>query len=441
MNKKMYMTVKGKFIITLCAIILWTIICAAFEIPWFFTLSEDLHPVISVMIIVCLAVLPGIMITMTICGIILDQPRRPDIVKSDLEDITVLIAAYNEEASIYETIKSIYLQRYPEKLHLKVIDTNSNDNTKSEIFRAINDFSEMDIQYIFEPVQGKYAALNTGLRQTETNYVITIDADTWLHKEALLKLTNLMIQENKNKNVAAIAGTVLVRNSRANVLTKMQEWDYFLSIASIKRCQGLFQSVLVAQGAFSIYRTEEVKLMGGWKDSIGEDIVLTWELLARGCKTYYCDEAVAFTNAPVSLKVFLRQRSRWARGLVEGFRHFSFRRCTNPYAGFFVFTDLFLFAIDFGITFFYIPGLFLAIAFQYFLIVGPMVILLLPLTFAFFAIMGIKEYRYVFKPSNLKIRKHYLALLFLILTYSILLSPACLKGYYDELFRRKRKWK
>ena len=53
--------------------------------------------------------------------------------------------------------------------------------------------------------------------------------------------------------VAAIAGAVMVRNSRDSRLTRLQEWDYFLGIASIKRSQGLRQSTLVAQGAFSIY--------------------------------------------------------------------------------------------------------------------------------------------------------------------------------------------
>ena len=66
---------------------------------------------------------------------------------------------------------------------------------------------------------------------------------------------------------------MLVRISRANLLTRMQEWDYYLGIAAVKRLQGLFQSTLVAQGAFSIYRTERVRAIGGWPDAIGEDIV------------------------------------------------------------------------------------------------------------------------------------------------------------------------
>jgi poly-beta-1,6-N-acetyl-D-glucosamine synthase len=80
------------------------------------------------------------------------------------------------------------------------------------------------------------------------------------------------LAQSAPSDVQAVAGSVLVRNS---LWTRMQEWDYFLGIASVKRMQGLYQGTLVAQGAFSLYRTEAVLAAGGWPDAIGEDIVLT----------------------------------------------------------------------------------------------------------------------------------------------------------------------
>ena len=123
-----------------------------------------------------------------------------------------------------------------------------------------------------------------------------------------------MYYENQNKKVGAVAGTIFVKNATKNLITKMQYWEYLLSLSCIKRVQGLFQSTLVAQGAFSIYDTSLLKEIGGWKDSIGEDIVLSWEILSKGYKIYYDDCAISFTNVPESLKVFTRQRTRWARG-------------------------------------------------------------------------------------------------------------------------------
>ncbi|CAH2213818.1 glycosyltransferase [Tepidibacter aestuarii] len=60
--------------------------------------------------------------------------------------------------------------------------------------------------------------------------------------------------------------------------------------------------------------------MGGWPDAIGEDIVLTWKFLSNNWKVYFEPLAVAFTEVPVVLKYFYRQRSRWARGMIEALK-------------------------------------------------------------------------------------------------------------------------
>jgi len=129
-----------------------------------------------------------------------------------------------------------------------------------------------------------------------TDLVITLDADTLLHPRAIRHLVARLL--SAPDDVAAVAGSVLVRNSRDTVWTRMQEWDYFLGIASVKRMQGLYQGTLVAQGAFSLYRAEAVKAAGGWPDAIGEDIVLTWNMMRQGARVCYEPSAVAFTDAP-----------------------------------------------------------------------------------------------------------------------------------------------
>ena len=435
------MRLRTKFIIEIIIIILFTVLCTFIEIPWWQTLRNFAGPVFATIVIAALAFFPGIMVMITILGIVLDDPPRREIIEEELDDITILVAAYNEEAGIYDTLESLSKQNYPKQIIVKVIDNNSKDNTKNEIFRAIKDFPELKIEYRLETTQGKFAALNNGLFSTTTPYVITIDADTFMYQNSILTIVNAITQENKKRKVGAIAGAVLVRNSRVNLLTKMQEWEYFLSIAGIKRAQGLFQSTLVAQGAFSIYDTELVKDIGGWKDSIGEDIVLTWEILSRGYRTLYEDCAVSFTNAPTDLVIFLRQRARWARGMIEGFRHFSFKRCNNLYAKLFIFCDFFLFVIDFGVSCLFTPGVIAAIFFHNYIIIGPMTAVLFPLTVLLFGIMLYSQKERVFDNLGLKIRKHWSGLLVYMLCFSIILSPACIYGYIQEFFHTNRRWK
>ena len=148
-----------------------------------------------------------------------------------------------------------------------------------------------------------------------TSYVITVDADTLLHPEALRRLVSRL--ETAPDDTVAVAGSVLVRNSRQNFLTRMQEWDYFLGIAAVKRVQGLYQSTLVAQGAFSLYRTEHVRAIGGWPDAIGEDIVVTWRLMAGGQRVYFEPTAVAFTDVPTRCTTS-SPAARWALVIFRG---------------------------------------------------------------------------------------------------------------------------
>lgn len=440
-KRRFYLSVRSKFLIAAVVTVIYSILCTIIEIPWWTMLSREFGKVLATLIVVGLAFLPGIMICMLICGIILDKPRRRTINYDELPDLTVLIAAHNEETRIYDTLMSLAAQGYPKSLHVKVIDNNSTDNTKAEIFRAINDYPVLDVEYMFESTPGKFAALNTGLAATDTEYVITLDADTFVYRNSLEKLAYAMVQENRNKKVGAIAGTVLVRNSRVNLLTKMQEWEYFLALAGIKRMQGLFQSVLVAQGAFSIYQTALLKELGGWQDSIGEDIVLTWQILSKGYKTYYEDCAIGFTDVPTTFRQFFKQRSRWARGMIEGFRHFSFKSDASLYSKLFIFLDYFLIMIDFSVLLFFIPGLIAAVFFHKYMIVGPMTALLLPITVLLFLIMLMIERTNVFKTLGLKIRKHYFSVFAFMLTYSLILAPASALGFVQELFKMKKVWK
>ena len=127
--------------------------------------------------------------------------------------------------------------------------------------------------------------------------------------------------------------------------------------------------------------------------------------------------------------------------MIEGFRHFSFKKCNNPYALWFIFSDLFLFVIDFSVTFFWIPGIFMAVVFHDFIIVGPVTLLLMPLTMTFFLIMLWREKTSVFDENGLKIRKHYGAFIAYMILYSIILSPVCVRGYSQEFLGTERKWK
>jgi biofilm PGA synthesis N-glycosyltransferase PgaC len=236
-----------------------------------------------------------------------------------------------------------------------------------------------------------------------------------------------------------VAGAVFVRNSRKNIWTKIQEWDYFLGIASIKRLQGFYQGTLVAQGAFSLYKKETLLKIGGWEDAIGEDIVLTWRMLSIQCKVYFEPRAVAFTDAPESFIHLARQRNRWARGMIEALKRVKPWRQPAVYTKFLTGTNLIIPYLDIVYTFVWIPGLIIAF-FGYFYIVGATFFFVLPLTFLTNYVM----YRFqknVFHSLDLKIRKNLLGFFVYVLFYQLFMSPVSVWGYLQEFLQLKRVWK
>jgi biofilm PGA synthesis N-glycosyltransferase PgaC len=246
--------------------------------------------------------------------------------------------------------------------------------------------------------------------------------------------------ESAPRDTVAVAGAVMIRNSRRNLLTRMQEWDYFLGIAAVKRMQGMYQSTLVAQGAFSLYRTDELRRIGGWPDAIGEDIVVTWRLMETGDRVLTEPTAVAFTDAPTRLTHFMRQRARWARGMVEALRSVPPWRQRRVLARFVAGIDLLIPLLDIGYVLIWLPGLLLA-AFGFPLIVGAWTLLVLPITVLVYGGLRRYQHRKVFGPLQLEVRRNRLGYLAFILGYQLLCSTASLTGYMQELAGTHRRWK
>ncbi|WP_353142371.1 glycosyltransferase [Acinetobacter pragensis] len=349
--------------------------------------------------------------------------------------LTMLIAAYNEAASIEDTLVSINIQNYPADLQVIVINDGSKDETAVIVRQAQARFPWLTLLDL-EQNAGKAHALNEGIKLAKHDLVITVDADSYLHQSALVNIVERYLLDPPNTR--AVAGKILVRNSRENLLTKTQEWDYFLGISATKRMQSLYQGTLVAQGAFSIYDRNALIEVGGWPECVGEDIVLTWALLKAGYRVGHCEDACLFTNAPTTLRVFIKQRQRWARGMMEAFIKHPSILIKPRLSTFFIYWNLFFPWLDVAFTLGFLPGLILA-CFGYYWIVGAMTLILLPMAF----LLGFLNYSIesrMFKDMGLKVRKNFTGFFIYVLAYSFLLQPASVLGYMDEILRTRKTW-
>lgn len=429
-----YVTIKVKFVICLTMAFTWMAVSIWLSLPWYEDLSREIGWPLAFFLISFIAIVPGFMNAFVICSLLLD--KRPEILREQhYPPITILIAAYNEAADIATTLKSIFLEDYPNTVHVIVINDGSRDETVNIVRSFMSEHQNLSLIDLNQN-GGKANALNDGLEQCSTDIVITIDADSYLWKDALRNLVGRYLSDPANTK--AVAGEILIRNSRENWITKAQEWDYFLGIASVKRIQSLFQGTLVAQGAFSLYDRKTLVELGGWPNKVGEDIVLTWKILMAGYRVGHAENACAFTNCPNTFMKFVNQRRRWSRGLIESFKEnwpilFKKRQSTM-----YIWWNTLFPLIDVAYTVGFIPGLVLA-CFGIYWIVGPMTIALIPMAFILNIVMYNRG-KAMFVHEHLSIRKNYLGFIFYVLAYGIVLQPACVWGYLSEIFNLRKHW-
>lgn len=96
--------------------------------------------------------------------------------------------------------------------------------------------------------------------------------------------------------------------------------------------------------------------------------------------------------------------------------------------------------LDFVYTFCWIPGLILAF-FGFYWIVGPLTLLVLPLTIISYSLLYTYQRNYVFKNLGLKVRRNTLGFILFVLCYQMIMSPVSVWGYLQEMFKLKRVWK
>jgi biofilm PGA synthesis N-glycosyltransferase PgaC len=433
---KRYVSVATKFWISLTFAAVWVAGSVWLSLPWLHDLSGYITVFGAIVAVTLVAYIPALLMSFMAMSLLLD--RQPALhVSHPTSGVTIIIAARNEEAGISQTIRRAAAVDYDGPVTFLLADNGSTDAT-CLIAKLTAAVVGIRLVIAHEPTPGKANALNCALRMVETPYVVTVDADTLLQEQALRRLVSRL--ESAPADTVAVAGAVMIRNSRHNLLTRMQEWDYFLGIAAVKRMQSLYQSTLVAQGAFSLYRTDELRRIGGWPDAIGEDIVVTWRLMEAGDRVLTEPTAVAFTDAPTRLTHFMRQRARWARGMIEALRSVPPWRQRRVLARAVAGIDLLIPLLDIGYGLIWIPGLLLA-AFGFPLIVGTWTLAVLPITLFVYGWLRRYQRTRIFGPLQLNVRQNRLGYLAFILGYQLLCSTASLTGYLQELVGTRRRWK
>ena len=242
------------------------------------------------------------------------EKRRVPLFKDrELPKVSIIIPACNEEKSTVKTLESILGVDYPKnKFEVIFVDDGSKDNTL-KIARKFEGNHDGKVVKVFTKKNGgKASALNLGISHATGKIIFSMDADTYVEKDAVIKMTRYF----KDDDVMCVAPAMVVSNPKG-ILQRIQYMEYMLGIFLRKSFASL-NALSVTPGAFSAYRKEFFDKYGGYDvGNITEDLEVALRIQSNHFIIQNCPEAVAYTNTPNKFRDLLNQRKRWYVGLIK----------------------------------------------------------------------------------------------------------------------------
>lgn len=271
------------------------------------------------------------------------------------QGISVIAPAYNEEATIEQSLRSLLLLEYPQ-FEVVVVNDGSKDKTVEKLVAA---FGLMRAPVVYQqpldtkPVQalyrsldnpdlvvidkangGKADAINAGINAARYPLVCVIDADSILEPEALMR-ASLPFVENPDTlatgGIIRIVNGCTVEDGRVTKIDMPDRWlarfqvvEYLRAFLSGRVFMSAANALLIISGAFGVFRRDAVIEVGGFRhDTIGEDMEIVarlhrrWRDTNRPYRVVFQPDPVCWTEAPETRKILASQRNRWQRGTCQ----------------------------------------------------------------------------------------------------------------------------
>ncbi|HAO93609.1 MAG: hypothetical protein A2X99_07730 [Deltaproteobacteria bacterium GWB2_55_19] len=285
--------------------------------------------------------------------------------------ISIIIAAYNEESNIVDSIGSLQHLNYPD-YEVIVVNDGSTDKT---LKRLIEGYGLTRTNVIYrETIQtarvfgfylnpetpnlivvdkghaGKADSLNVGINISRAPYFCSVDADSILEDSALMRLMRPIVESPEL--VRATGGIVRIVNGSlivggrlkkiqlpSDALSRLQVVEYIRSFLFGRAGLSKLNSLLVISGTFSMFHKRSVQEAGGYlTNTVTEDMELVVRLhkhlIDKGAryKINFVPDPICWTEAPKDLNMLKKQRRRWHLGLAESI--FTYRKMLfNPRYG------------------------------------------------------------------------------------------------------------
>ncbi len=227
------------------------------------------------------------------------------------EPVSVVIAAYNEGKVIANTLRALLNTDYTGEIEVIVVDDGSSDETAAEVERVAA--LEPRVRLLQQENRGKARALQRALAAVRNAIVVFIDADTQFQRDTLPNLLAPFADEK----IGAVSGHAKVGNLRT-FIARCQALEYTCGFNLDRRAYTRWNCITVVPGAVSAIRKSAIDQAGGLSlETLAEDTDLTLALHRNRQRIVYVPEAIAWTEAPETVRTLARQRFRWAYGTLQ----------------------------------------------------------------------------------------------------------------------------
>lgn len=306
--------------------------------------------------------------------------------KENFIPISILVPAYNEEVTIIDSIKSLLEVDYP-KYEIIIINDGSKDKTEELLineFGLIRVKSEINKKIKCKPITatyeniingvkvtlaskvngGKADSLNLGINLCKYPLFISLDADSVLKRDALLKIVEPFIEDDKTIAVGGsikVANSTVIKNGRIineripkKLIVLFQALEYIRVFTSTRVAFDKVNANMIVSGAFGIFNKKKVMAIGGYKaDSLGEDMDLILKLHNYSIKNdldykiAYVIDAICLSQVPEKYSDLRKQRIRWNTGMLQSIsaNRDIFKNKKNPFVGYMGFVYYLFFEI------------------------------------------------------------------------------------------------
>ncbi|ESU28439.1 glycosyl transferase family protein [Flavobacterium limnosediminis JC2902] len=402
--------------------------------------------------------------------------------------VSIIAPAFNEAATLVYNVKSLLSQEYP-KFEVIIINDGSTDNSLELL---ISEFSLVKVDFFYQEkiptqlVKGHYKstnpiyskllivdkfngnskadASNAGINSAKYSLFLCTDVDCILRKDTVAILAKPFL-ENTEK-VIATGATIRTSNSCRfkdgelyeshypdNFFARFQELEYIRAFVFGRMAWSKMNSLLLVSGGLGMFDKETVIKVGGyWHKSLGEDI----ELITRMRKFMhekkekflikYIPETLCWTEVPGTMDLFMKQRTRWARGLIQTLSLHK-KIFLNPKYGktgllafpYFVFFEFAVPILEvMGLTVLLLDIFFFDINYDFLLIVSAFIYLF----YTIITLLSVLLDQLIYK--HYSSIKEIITLIVMVFLEPIIYHPlnvyASLKGYWNFVTRKEQKW-